>query len=209
MRNWSRRTTSDKILYDLAGISYSDYIVRDILCHYRASPYGDIAAYGDSGQYGHASADPHIVSYSHRFITLPTGVTLDGVRAVACSIYADIRADETVVADSHTSLVENGKVEVCEESFSDSDLLAVIAVKRLIHNDFIISHMSEQVLQNLESAQSLRGFQGIVFVDDFLNFIQLPEQLVIDRRIDHSGEHLFLFSHVLIQVLQLFLKQSP
>ena len=128
---------------------------------------------------------------------------------MTCSIYADIRADETVVADSHASLVENSQVEVCKEFFSDSDLLAVIAVKRLIHNDFIISYMSEQVLQDLESAQSLRRFQGIVFVDDFLDFIQFLEQLVIDRRIDHTGEHLFLFSHVPIQVLQLFLKQSP
>ena len=146
MRNWSRHTTSDKILYDLAGISYSDYIVRDIPCHYRASSNGDIAAYGDSGQYGHASADPHIVPYGHRFSPFPAGVTLDGICAVTCGIYADIRADETVVADSHASLVENSQVEVCEESLSDSDLLAIIAVKRLIHNDFIISYISEQVL---------------------------------------------------------------
>ena len=52
------------------------------------------------------------------------------------SVDADIRADEAVVADCDFSFVEDCEVEVGEEAFANGYLFAVIAVERLIDDDF-------------------------------------------------------------------------
>ena len=71
---------------------------------------------------------------------------------MACSVDADIRPDETVVTDSHRSLIKNGKMEIGKESLAYRYLLAIITIERLIDYNGIITDASKKSFKNLQTA---------------------------------------------------------
>lgn len=123
---------SDVSLHDPAGIAHGNAAVRDILHHDAPGSYGYVASDGNSGEDGHGTSYPDVVAYGHRLRSFPAGVPLDGVSAVTGRIDADVRANETVVADSHRSFIQHREVEVCEETSAHADIASVIAVERLV-----------------------------------------------------------------------------
>ena len=123
---------SDVSLHDPAGIAHGNAAVRDILHHDAPGSYGHIASDGHPGKDGHGTAYPDIVPYVHWPRPFPAGVPLDGVSAVTGRIDADVRAYETVVADSHRGFIQHREVEVCEETSAHADIASVIAVERLV-----------------------------------------------------------------------------
>ena len=123
---------SDVSLHDPAGIAHGNAAVRDILHHDAPGSYGYVASDGNPGKDGHGTAYPDIVPYVHWPRPFPAGVPLDGVSAVAGRIDADVRTDETVVADSHRGFIQHREVEVCEETSAHADIASVIAVERLV-----------------------------------------------------------------------------
>ena len=58
---------------------------------------------------------------------------------MAGRVDADIRANETIVADGYTSFIENDKVEIGEETLSDIDLLSVVATEWLVDDEAVIT----------------------------------------------------------------------
>ena len=68
----------------------------------------------------------------HRLGPFHEVVALAGLQRMAGGVDADVRPDETVVADVHARLVEDGEVEVGEEVLADVDVFAVVAAEGLV-----------------------------------------------------------------------------
>ena len=123
----------------LTEMVYNDFYIGENGC---------IIADADSRKDGHAPAYPHIVADGHRLCPFAAAVPFHRVRAVAGGVDADIRADEAVVAYRYWGLVKYREIEIGEETFPHADLLPVIAVKRLVYNDIIVSDIPKQPLQD-------------------------------------------------------------
>ena len=182
--------------YYPAWIACGDNVGRYILRHHGAGPYGHIVAYGDAREDYRASFDPDIVPDGHRFRPFLAAAPLDGVGAVACRIYAHIGVDETVVANGHLGLVQDGEAEIGEEMPSHAYLLPIVAVERLVDDDLVISYMPQQLLENGELSLRIQRRQGVIPVYNLLRLPKLLEQLHIPGRIHHSSHHLFFLCHV-------------
>ena len=61
---------------------------------------------------------------------------------------ADIRSYEAVVTYGNLCLIEDGQVEIGEETFSHADLFAIVAVERLVIRMIV---MSEKAIENVQS----------------------------------------------------------
>lgn len=131
-----------------AGVAGGYGVGGNVFGNYRACADGYVIADGYSGKNDGAAADPYVIADFYRLRPFLATIPHNGVDAVASRINADIRADETVVPDTHRSLVQYSEIEVGEESFANADLLAVIAVKRLIDDDPVIGNMAQQAFQN-------------------------------------------------------------
>lgn len=70
---------------------------------------------------------------------------------MAGRVDADVRAGEAIVAYGDLCLIENGKVEVGEETLSHGDLFAIVAVERLVIRMIV---MSEKAIENVQSLGS-------------------------------------------------------
>ena len=84
-----------------------------------------------------------------------TGIPFYRVCAVTGRIDADIRSYKTVIADGNMCFIENGEVEVCEESFAYTDLFTIVTAERLIDEEIIVANMPQQPFQNLFHSLSL------------------------------------------------------
>ena len=82
----------------------------------------------------------------NRLGPLLAAITFNRVGTMAGCVDADIRADKTVIANCNTGFVEDSEIEVSKEPLSNAYLLAVVAAERLVDDEFIICHMTKQVL---------------------------------------------------------------
>ena len=128
----------------LARIADRHYVRWDILGYDGSGTDGYVITDGDSRKNSDAAADPYVIADGDRLRPLVAGVPFDWVSAMAGCINAYVRTDEAVVTDGDLCLVKNSEVEVGKETLADADLLAVIAVERLIDDDLVISDVSKQ-----------------------------------------------------------------
>ena len=128
----------------MARIADRHYVRRDILGYDRSGTDGNVVADGDSRKNGDTATDPYVVADGDRLRPLFAGVPFDRVSAVTGCIDAYVRPDEAVVTDGDLCLVKNSEVEIGKETLADADLLAVIAIERLIDDDLLISNVSKQ-----------------------------------------------------------------
>ena len=110
----------------------------------RASPDGDVVANCHARQDGDVAPNPYVVPDGDRPCPFLTGIALYRVSAVTSSIDVDIRADETVVANRHTGFIEDGEVEIGKETFTNTDLLAVVTTERLVDDDVVVTYISQE-----------------------------------------------------------------
>ena len=162
----------------------------------RPGPYGDIIADGDSGQDDRAASNPDIVPYGDRLRPFHAAVPLGRIGAVAGRVDTHARTDETIIADGHGGFVKYSEIEICEETPADADLLSVVAEKRLVHKDFIVGYMPKQPFQDREPLPCLGRPEGVVPVDDFLDFPKFLLQFLVNGRIDLSCQHLLFLCHI-------------
>ena len=64
---------------------------------------------------------------------------------------ADIRSYEAVVTYGNLCLIEDGQVEIGEETLSHANLFAIVAVERLVIRMIV---MSEKAIENVQSLGS-------------------------------------------------------
>ena len=79
-------------------------------------------------------------------------------------IDADIRADETVIANGNTGFIENREIEVGKEPFANAYLLTVVAAERLVDEKLVICHITKQALQDFLHPPGFRWMQGVVLI---------------------------------------------
>ena len=116
----------------------------DVLYNDATCADGDIIANGDTWQDGYAAANPHVIADGDWLCPLLTGVALHWVCAVTCSIDADVRTNETVVADGDRSLIEYYEIEVGKETLAHADLLTIVAEERLVNENLVVTNMAQQ-----------------------------------------------------------------
>ena len=59
-------------------------------------------------------------------------------------VNADIRPDEAVVTDCDRCFIKDGKMEIGKETLSNTNLLAIVTVERLVDDDLFICDVPEQ-----------------------------------------------------------------
>ena len=126
-------------LHHSCGVAYGDAVVGDVVHHHRACSDGAVIAYADPREDGYGAAYPAVVAYANRFRPLHARVALGGVSAMAGSINGYIRTYESIIADVDGSLIENGEVKISKETLSYMDMLAVVAVERLVDEDMLVA----------------------------------------------------------------------
>lgn len=137
------------MLYHLARISDSNGIRWNIASDNRTGTDGNVITNGHTWQDGNTATNPYIISYSHWFCPLSARVSLYRISTVASCEDADIRTNETVVANRYVCFIENNEIEVRKKSFTYTYMLPIIATERLIDKEIIIANMSKQSFQNL------------------------------------------------------------
>ena len=98
---------------------------------------------------------------------------------MACRVYADTWTYETVISDSDVSLVKDSEIEVSKKPLSDRNLLAIVAIERLIDNDFIVGYMTKEPFQYPQPAFAVSRTKMVVVIYDFLHRIDFLQQLPI------------------------------
>ena len=161
----------------MAWVAHCDDIGRDVADHDRASPDGHVVANGDPGQDGDIATYPHIVTDTDRLCPFLAAVALLGVSAVTGSVDTDMGAYEAIVADGDTGLIKHGEVEVGEKPFSDTDLLSVVTIKRLVDDDFVVGHMSEHRFEQLPFGRCVCCWQRVILLHPSFATVQLFKQL--------------------------------
>ena len=128
----------------LARIADRHYVRWDILGYDGSGTDGYVITDGDSRKNSDTATDPYVVADGDRLRPLVAGVPFDRVSAVTGCIDTYIRPDEAVITDGDLCFVKNGEVEVGKETLAYADLLAVVAIERLIDDDLLISNVAKQ-----------------------------------------------------------------
>ena len=186
---------------DTAGVPHSDGIARDVTRHHRACTDGHIVADGHASQDGYRAPDPHVITNRHWQRPLAPRIALQRVSAVAGRIDAHIGTDKAIIADGHQRLVQYCEVEVGEEPLANADVLAIVAVERLVNQDLVVAHMPQQRLEHRGALSPHRRQQLIVAVDDILTLIQLLQQFSVDSAVGQSRQHFLFLGHSLIMMI--------
>ncbi len=87
-------------------------------------------------------------------------------------------------ADGDRSLVQHGEVEICEEAFSNANLLAVVAEKGLVDNNLFIANAAQKVFEDAQALFLQRRRQGIIPMDKFAGICQFSQEVSVIGRID-------------------------
>lgn len=154
-------------------------MVRDIFHHHTARPDGTPIADGHSRQDGDTAAYPAVVADGHRPGPLVARIALLRVGAVAGRIDADIRADETVIANRHPCLIEHLPAEVGKKSLAHPDMLPVVAEEGLVDKRIFITLPQNLVQQPVPLLDKGRA-QLVVFPAQVLHPIEFLNQLRMD-----------------------------
>ena len=117
---------------DFRGITDSDAVSWDVVRDDGTGSYGTIIADGDTGQDGHVAADPDIITDTYGFSPFLTRLAFTRVCTMTRTVDMHARSYETIVADGHIGFVQDSKAEVRKEPFTDADMLAVVAIERLV-----------------------------------------------------------------------------
>ena len=128
----------------MTRIADRHHIGWNILSNYRSGTDGHVVADGDSRKDGDAATDPYIVADGNRLCPLVACIPFDWVSAMAGCIDAYVRPNEAVVTDGDLSLVKHGEMEIGKETLAHADLLAVVAIERLIDDDLVVSDVAKQ-----------------------------------------------------------------
>ena len=195
-------------LDDATRVARSDDVGGDVVGHDRAGAYGHVVANGHAGQDGHVAPNPHIVADGDGLAPLAARVALHRVSAVARRVDAHIGTHKAIVADGHPGLVEHREVEVGKEALAHADVAAVIAVERLVDQDVVIAHVSQQRLEHRRAFGAHGRQQLVIAVNHILARIQFPEQLGIGRRIHLPGQQFLFLSHNSQFFLQKYAEKS-
>lgn len=180
------------LLDNSCRIAYGDTVGGNIVDDDTAGAYRHVVADGHSGQNGDATAYPHIMADGHGARPFLTGVALRGVCTVTSRVDADVGTNEAVVADGHESLIEDYKIEVGEEASAYSDVLSVVAVKRLVDEGFVVA-AAKYLLQHGVALADERRTNLIVLPAEVFASIKIGEQSVVDSIVDLATKHLFVF----------------
>ena len=98
----------------------------------RTGSDGTIIADGDSRQDGRIAAYPDIITDGHRFRPFLTSFAFTRIGAMTRAVDMHARSQETIVTYGHKCFVQDGKAEVRKEPFAHTDMLAVVALERLV-----------------------------------------------------------------------------
>ena len=113
-------------------IAGSDGVGRDIAGNDTTGSNRTVVTNRDAGEDSDIAANPDTVAYRDRLSPFAARIALDRIGAMTSRIDADIRATETIVANSDQGFVKDSKMEIGEEPFAKTDMLAVVAVERLV-----------------------------------------------------------------------------
>lgn len=179
------------LLHYPGWVAYGDAVVGDVVHHDGACSDGAVVANADAREDGYGAAYPAVVAYADGLRPLHAGVALGGVGAVAGGVDGNIRSDEGIIADGYGCFVQYGEVEIGEETLADADVLAVIAVERLVDEDVLIA-VAEDLLQHLSPRIEVGGAEAVVLLQQVFALVQLFDKRRVAGVIDFACQH-FLF----------------
>lgn len=179
---------------DAAGVADSDGVGRDVVRDDRACSDGAVVADSDARKDSHRTAYPAVVADGDRLCPLLTGVALHGVGAVAGGVDRHIGTDESVVADGNGGFVENGAMEIGKETFAHADVLAIVAIERLIDEDLVVTG-TEEGQEQLLALLEVRGLDVVVAPNQVLAGVEFVFEFGVAGVIDLPCEHFFFLSH--------------
>ena len=114
---------------------------------------------------------------------LLAGVALNGVGAVTGRVDAHVGADEAVVANGHEGLVEDGEMEIGKKALAHLDVLAVVAIERLVDEGSAVGHLAQNPVEHLPSCLQLGRTNVIVFLNQVLHLVEFPDQFLVHGRV--------------------------
>ena len=124
---------------NLCRISNNNRVVRNILCHNRASTYNHVITDGDTRKNDTVSAKPHIVTDGDRFSIDIVGNSCLGIHRVVDGIQTGLWTHQTVIADGDRSHIQHYTLEICKKVLADMDMKSVVTVERRFDKNIIIA----------------------------------------------------------------------
>ena len=179
-----------EILDHLAGIANCHAATRDVLDNHTSGTDGDIAANGHTRKDGHGASYPDIVPDSHRLRPFPSGVPFLRVRAMAGSVNAHVRTDETVIAYSDRSFIKNREIEIRKEAFANGNIATVVAIEGLVDEGVPITPAKKPPDKFIPLLEHRRP-QPVVLPNPVLGGIKFLEKERMCGIIDLAGDHIF------------------
>ena len=179
-------------LHHSCGVAYGDAVVGDVVHHHGTCSDGAVIAYADPREDGYGAAYPAVIAYADGLRPLHARVALGGVSAMAGSINGDIRTYESIIADADRRLIQHGEMKISEESFANADMLAVVAVERLVDEDMLIA-VAEDLLQHLSPRIKVSWAEVVVLLQQVFAGVEFLGQRRVAGVIDLACQHFLLF----------------
>lgn len=145
-------------------------------------------------QDSHRTAYPAVVADGHRLCPLFTRIALHGVGAVAGGVDRHVGSDESVVADGDGGFVENGAMEIGKETLAYANVLAIVAIERLIDEDLVVTG-TEEGLEQLLALLEVGRLNVVVAPNQVLAGVEFVFEFGVAGVIDLPCEHLFFLGH--------------
>ena len=185
--------------FDDAGrISGHDGIGRDVAGYHRAGSDHGSVAHGDARQDGGAPADPHAVADGDGLGPLDAGVAGLGLQWMAGGVDAHVRADEYMVAETDHGFVQDGEVEVGEETVADLDVAAVVTAEGRV-DVYVPAATSQDGAQQGLAPRLVLGRHGVEKMDAPAVIGQPPDKFgvkgIINLALEHFLPFLFKIAH--------------
>ena len=105
-----------------------------------------------------------------------------------------VRPHKTIVTNADNRLVQDGQTEVGKEPFPHADMLAVVAVKRLV-NERVLIGLAENLLKHGVACREVRRQQVVVLLAQYFHIVQFLQQLRVTGIVQFARQHLLFLGH--------------
>ena len=121
-----------------AGVSYSQRVGGNVLCHHAAGTNYAIIANRYARQHAYLSPNPYVVANGDGLGIFKALVAQVDIEGMSGRVETAIGRNEHIVAKGYRCSVENDAVDVAEKVFADMNVVTIVAIERLFNQKLLL-----------------------------------------------------------------------
>lgn len=124
--------------------------------HYASGSNGAVVADCHAGEDADVCSDPHVVAHGDGMCIFQSGVAQVGFQWMSGGVESAVGSYENVFSECDGCFIEDDKIYVGVEVFADVDIVAVVAIERLLYEKLLACRAKDVTQESC----ALIGAQG-------------------------------------------------